>query len=93
MKRTLSLLIAFAFVLSMAAPIYAYDLSKATDKFVNGVGEVITSPIELYDSTKAEMDSSDHAVVGLFTGLLKAPFHMIAKAGGGAIDIATFPVE
>ena len=93
MKRTLILTLAFAFIMGLAASVQAYDLAKPIDKFSKGAVEVVKSPIVLYDHTKSEMDSYDNKIVGLLKGLFESPFHMVKKAGNGALDIATFPVE
>ena len=93
MKKTLFVALAFAFMLSMAMPLSAAELPKEVDKLAGGVVEILKSPTALYDSTMDEMDGADHKALGLLTGLVKAPFHMIHKAGMGAVDVATFPIE
>ena len=93
MKRLLILTLAFAFIMGLAVSVQAYDLAKPIDKLSKGTVEVVKSPLVLYDHTKSEMDSHDNKIVGLFKGLLESPFHVVKKAGSGALDIATFPVE
>ena len=93
MKRAIVLMMAFAFVLSFAAPIMASEMPAPVDKLGHGFMDVIKSPLELYYVPKDEMDSADHKAVGFFKGILKAPFHVVKKAGGGLIDIVTFPIK
>ena len=93
MKKALCLAIAFAFVMSMAAAVYAADLPKPIDKLTKGTVEVVKSPLAIYDHTKKEMDHADFKPLGLFKGLVESPFHVIKRAGGGIIDVATFLVD
>ena len=93
MKRLISLFVVITFVMSIAAPVFAADLPKPVDKLVKGTTEVVTSPKAALDHTKASIDSADYMAIGLFKGLLESPFHVVKKAGHGAIDIATFPIE
>jgi len=93
MKKGFLLALAFVFVMSMACPVFAVDLNKSVDKFVDGAMEVVKSPMVLYDHTKDEMDMADHKAMGLLKGLLEAPFHMAKKAGDGMLDMITFPIE
>ena len=93
MKRIFILTLAFAFIMGLAVTAQAYDLAKSIDKFSKGTVEVVKSPIALYDHSKSEMDTHENKIVGLFKGLLESPFHVVKKAGGGAIDMVTFPIE
>ncbi|HLF17297.1 MAG TPA: hypothetical protein VI749_00175 [Candidatus Omnitrophota bacterium] len=93
MRKALLMVVAFAFVVSTAALVYAGDLPKPVEKFTKGAVDVAKSPLAIYDHTKAGYDGSDIKVLGLFKGLIESPFHVVKKAGSGAIDMATFPVE
>ena len=93
MKKALLMLMAFAFVVTTAALVYAGDLPKPVEKFTKGAVEVVKSPLAIYDHTKYEYDGSDMKFLGLLKGLIESPFHVAKKAGTGAIDMATFPVE
>jgi len=93
MKKAMILAIAFAFCLGMAAPVLASDLPAPMDKLMNGMIDVVKSPLELYDHTKHEFDHNDNKAFGLLKGLIESPFHVVDKAGRGVIDIATFPIE
>ena len=93
MRKTIFLLLTFAFVLTVAAPVMASDLPKPIHKFTTGTMQVITSPFVIYDHTKSEVSGADFKAVGLVKGLLTSPFHMVKQAGSGAIDMATFPID
>ena len=93
MKKFIFLLTIFAFVFGMVMPVLASELPRPVDKIVKGTTEILKSPVVLIDNTKKEMDKADYIGVGLFKGLLTSPFHMVKQAGGGVIDIATFPIE
>ena len=91
MKKLLILIVAFGFMVSFIAPAFA-DVSKSVDKFKNGAIDVIKSPLELIDHTKAEVKKSDFKAVGLVKGLIMAPFYVVKKAGKGALDMVTCPI-
>lgn len=94
LKKTCLFVMAVVFMMSMTVPLYASDyLHKSVDKLANGTMEVVKTPLMLYDHTKSEMDVSEHKPLGMLKGLLESPFHMVKKAGGGALDMATFPIE
>ncbi len=92
MKKVLSLAVVVAFV-SFCIPAMAADLPKPVEKLKGGTIEVIKSPIVIYDHTKSEMDKASFKPFGLLKGLVESPFHVVKKAGSGALDIATFPIE
>lgn len=93
MKKALVFFIAFAFIASLAGSVMAADLKKPVEKFVNGTMEVVKSPMQLVEHPKAEIDSAKHMPFGLLKGLIESPFHILKKAGHGAVDMATFPIE
>ena len=93
MKKALLTVVAFAFVASLASVAFAADLPKPVEKFSKGAVDVVKSPLTIYDHTKFRFDGTDNKPVGLVKGLVESPFHMLKKAGGGAIDMATFPIE
>jgi len=93
MKRILCLLVVSAFLAMSASIVWAGDLPKPVEKFTKGAVEVIKSPITIYDHTKSEYDKSDIKPLGFFKGLIESPFSLVQKAGAGALDMATFPVE
>jgi len=93
MKKALIFSVIIAFIMIVAAPVLAGDLSASIDKISDGVTDVVKSPLALYDNTKIEMDEADNLLIGLLTGLIKAPFHMIKEAGHGVMKIVTFPID
>ena len=93
MKKIFLIALAFVFCMGMITPVYAADFHKSVDKFAEGAMEVMKSPLVLHDHTKSEMDSAEHKPVGFLKGLMEAPFHMVKKAGGGVLDMVTFPVD
>ena len=94
MRKACLCTLAVVFLMGMAAPLFAEDkLHKSVDKFANGTMEVMKSPMMLHDHTKSEMDAAEHKPYGMMKGLLESPFHILQKAGDGAMDMATFPVE
>ena len=92
MKKALLSLIAFIFLLNLPFSVYA-AVPKQVDKLSKGAIEIVKSPLELYDHTKKDMDQSDHKLIGFFKGLVSSPFYLVKKAGHGALDVATFPIE
>lgn len=93
MKRMLLLGLVFAFVISFTSTAYAIDLPHSIDKLSKGTIEVVKSPLVIVDHTKGEMDKSDTKTFGLIKGLIESPFHVVKKAGGGVLDIVTFPLK
>ena len=93
MKMTLALLVALAFVFACAAPAMAYDMERPVKKIADGTADVIQSPLHLVEKPVDGLKDHDYPLVGFMKGLLKGPFHTIKKAGGGVVDIATFPIK
>ena len=93
MKRAISLLVAFTFVLSMATPILAFELPRPIDKLTKGILTIVKTPKVLYDDTRSALSEAKHSPLNSISGLVQSPFHMIKHAGSGAIDVATFPVK
>lgn len=92
MRKIIAFSIIFAFVISFASPAFA-EVPRAVNKIIDGTKDVLKSPLLIYTHTKSEMDSSDNKLFGFVKGLLESPFHVVEKAGGGVIDIVTFPIE
>ena len=93
MKKALLLLVAFTFVACFVTVASATDLPKPVEKLAKGAVDVVKSPLTIYDHTKSEYDKSDIKPLGFIKGLTESPFHFVKKAGGGVIDMATFPIE
>jgi alcohol dehydrogenase YqhD (iron-dependent ADH family) len=92
-KKVLFFLVVLAFCFTVAAPVMAAELPKQIDKLAKGTVEIVKSPIVIYDHTKSTMDSTDNKAFGMLKGLIESPFHVVKKAGYGAIDVVTFLVE
>ena len=93
MKKALSLFAALAFIFTMAAPVYATDLPAPVEKLADGTMDIVSSPLEIINHTKSEMDSADNMPFGLLKGLIESPFYVVKKAGSGVVSILTFPIE
>lgn len=93
MKRAIILTLALTFVVAFAGSVFAYDLNKPMDKLTSGVVDVIQSPILIYQHPMDTMKNDDTKVVGFLKGVIETPFKIGEKAGGGLINIATFPVN
>ncbi len=93
MKKAMVLAIIMTFAIFLAAPLYAADLPRPVDKIGHGLVDIVTSPLEIYHHTSSEVDHANTKVWGFFKGLLESPFYVIKKAGGGLIDVLTFPIE
>ena len=91
MKKAIAVVVAVAFVVMLAAPVYA--LPRPIEKLKGGVVDVIKSPLELGKYTHSEFDKADFKPAGLLKGLIYGAVHMIKKAASGAVDIITFPVD
>ncbi len=93
MKRVLTLTVALAFVFACAVPAFAYDMERPVKKITEGTVDVIKSPLHLVEKPIDGLKNHDYPVIGFMKGLLKGPFHTLKKAGGGVVDIATFPIK
>ena len=91
MKRAMALTMAFAFVLSFAAPLFA--LPAPVEKLKGGIEGIVKSPLELPKHTYDEVKGSDFKPFGLIGGLMKGTYHMVDKSVRGALDIATFLIK
>ncbi len=87
----MALVVAFLFVLSFVAPVFA--LPEPVDKLYGGIEAVIKSPLELPKHTMDEIKASDFKLFGLVGGLVKGTYHTVDKSVKGAWDIATFPIK
>ena len=91
MKRTLSFMIATVVLVAFSTPSFAYP--RPVEKLKDGVTAVVTSPLEIKDHTMAEAKDGSFLPFSLPAGLLKGGFYMAKKMVGGALDIATFPID
>ena len=76
-------------VLAFSTPVGAEPI----EKLKNGLTDIIKSPLEVVDYTKAEVKDTKFLPFALAGGLLKGAFYMGKKAVGGAIDVVTFPIK
>ena len=91
MKRTFSFLTAFAVLVVLSTPSFAYP--KPVEKLKDGATAVITSPLEIKDHLMAEAKEGSFLPFSIPGGLLKGGFYMIKKMVGGVLDIVTFPID
>ncbi len=91
MKNTLSLLLVAAILVVFTTPSFAWP--AAVEKLKGGVSTVVTSPLEIKDHAMAEAKADSFLPLSLPGGILKGTFYMMKKAVGGALDIATFPLD
>ena len=91
MKRTFLFLIALVVLVAFSSPSFAYP--KPVEKLKDGVTAVVTSPLEIRDHAIAEAKPGSFLPFSLVGGMLKGGFYMAKKMVGGALDIATFPIN
>ncbi len=78
-------------VVAFASSSLAYP--KPVAKLKKGVLAVATSPLEVKDHTMAETKDAKFLPLALAGGMLKGVFYMAKKAGAGALDVVTFPID
>jgi hypothetical protein len=88
MKKLMAVVVVFAVVALMSTPVYA-----GVDKLKTGLTDIVKSPLEIVDHTKAEYNNSTFKPFGVFGGLLKGTFYMGKKIVGGVVDVVTFPID
>ena len=76
-------------VLAFSAPVGAEPIGKLK----NGLTDIIRSPLEVVEYTKAETKDAKFLPFALVGGLLKGTFYMGKKVVGGVIDVVTFPIK
>lgn len=91
MRTILTTLVALAFVLSLATPIWA--LAQPIEKLKNGATEIIKSPIDFGINLKDTVMEHYTHPLRLLIGVVEAAGGMIKQVGYGAIDVVTFPVN
>ena len=91
MRKAIAIVVAVAFVVMLAVPVYA--LPRPIEKLKGGAVDVIKSPLELGKYTHSEFKDAEFKPVGLLKGLIYGAAHMIKKAASGVVDIITFPVD
>ncbi len=78
-----------AVVVAFSTPVGATPM----EKLKKGFTDIIKSPLEIVDHTKAEAKEAKFVPFGVIGGLLKGTFYMGKKVVGGVIDVVTFPIE
>ena len=91
MKRAIAVSVLFAFVLSLAAPVFA--LPAPVDKLKGGMEGIIKSPLELPKTTIDEVKGADFKPFGLVGGLMKGTYNMVHSSLKGVVDVVTFPIK
>ena len=88
MKKLIAVAVVFAVMVMFNAPVYA-----GVDKIKTGLTDIVKSPLEIVDHTKAEYKDAKFKPFGLLGGLLKGSFYMGKKIVGGVVDVVTFPMK
>jgi hypothetical protein len=88
MKKLIVVAVVFAVVAVFSTPVYA-----GVDKLKGGLTDIVKSPLEIVDHTKAEYNSATFKPFGVIGGLLKGSFYMGKKIVGGLYDVVTFPIK
>jgi hypothetical protein len=88
MKKLIVIAVVFAVVAVFSSPVYA-----GVDKLKSGMTDIVKSPLEIVDHTKAEYNESTFKPFGILGGLLKGTFYMGKKMVGGVVDVVTFPIK
>ena len=89
MKKMIALTMVFAVGLVLCTAVSADPIGKLK----SGLTDIVRSPLEVVDHTKAEYKTATFKPFGLMGGLLKGTFYMGKKALNGAIDVVTFPIK
>lgn len=66
--------------------------SDAITRLGDGLKKIVTSPMALINTPKAEMEEGNQ-VLGFFKGLLLSPFALIQDLGHGLVETITFPLD
>jgi hypothetical protein len=88
MKKLITVAVVCAVVAAFSTPVYA-----GVDKLKTGLTDIVRSPLEVVDHTKAEYNSSTFKPFGFVGGMLKGTFYMGKKIVGGVFDVVTFPMK
>lgn len=88
MKRTISILIAFA-VIMLSVPSFADTVSK----FNGGLKDVVLSPLVLSDNVKAETTNAKFFPLALVGGFMKGSFYMAKQIVTGTYAMITSPID
>ena len=89
MKRTLSLLVVFAFVVAVCPVVFA----SPADQFKKGADHIINSPYQIQDAWKTEPNKSKILVLGYAGAIVKGTALMFVDVLRGSVEILTSPVS
>ena len=78
-----------AAVLVFSTPVFADPMTKLK----TGLTDIVKSPLEVVDHTKAEYNAATFKPFGFMGGLIKGAFYMGKKIVGGVVDVVTFPID
>ena len=81
MKKLIAVAVVFVVVAVFSAPVYA-----GVDKIKSGLTDIVKSPMEIVDHTKAEYNSATFKPFGVVGGLLKGTFDKNKKQSISRID-------
>ncbi len=90
MKRAIAFALAFA-IIAFTTPSLA--MSEPVTKIKDGAISIISSPLEIVNHTKDELNASTFKPFGLMGGLLKGTVYSIKKLITGVVDIVTSPLH
>ena len=75
--------------------VYAVDTNYVADKFIGGVKEIVTSPLEYGTNINKRMndEEQDNKLLGFFVGLVDGTGHALNKVFSGIGNILTCPFK
>ena len=96
MKKAIVVLFAFAFVVCTTAPLFAAlpaSIDKSVTKITDGTKDILGVPYDLGKTGFTAIKDHHFKPFALVGSLMKGIGDGTMKAVGGAVKIATFPVE
>ena len=96
MKKAIVILVAFAFVISATAPLFAalpQPIDKSVTKITDGAKDILGVPFDLGKTGYTAIKDHHFKPFALVGKLMKGIGDGTMKAVGGAVKIATFPVD
>lgn len=73
--------------------VFSTPVSADMAKLKSGLTDIVKSPMQVVDHTKAEYNAATFKPFGLVGGLIKGTFHMGKQIVTGAVDVVTFPMK
>ncbi len=96
MKKYLSVLLIMVVALTMSRPVYAAEgsfgdyMGDIGIKFVRGLENIVTSPVEIPCQMKTEIE--ERKAVGAVTGLGTGTIYFLRRLLVGATEVMTFVI-